>query len=815
MFEAEYTFAGVRRWNLGWTTPNYAGIFVALLICLWWGIRGPRLQRLGLVAAEIAGYFVLCKTYSRGALVALAAGAAFFLAAQGRRQLQHEWRQWLARLAGLVAVLALTGFYHRVEEATSLVDRSVSNRLELWRHGLQMIHAAPWSGWGQGNSGWAYMNWFQPLDREPRYATMVNGYLELATAQGLPAFALIIGAMAALLVLSFAVARADSETNVSAAAGASLLAWLVGNIFTTLWVEPRLWIVPGCAMLVIVADAVRTRMAWAARTAAAFAGAALVTATGYVYASTIERLSPVRVMPGEAGNIIAVRGLKDGEILGNADPGHATEQWHVWADEEVLGPTPGKEIRRWLLTRSTPTRAIVHPAAPFPASSNQSGSGLILFGRHASRAGNATFRATAKHLWIVHPTVSAPTETMSDAIADLLLVLPAVDETGTAESWREWAQRNRASIMRSSIAGTDIRFDWPGVIAGAPAIGSEIAATGTGMPSPSDLSAPRVVAGEMPRPPSSVASGDRGIATWTGMIKLDGTLRLTRKLSENLLLKEIGLLPALEHTVACDADGGARSRWVFKGMKSSLVTSGRREVIWTALDGTQEKFARYSALGQDASGSLGSHLRITAADECSIECLDGTRWRFRRGLLVEIIRPGSVKIEISGRSAWIESAVLRAESGDVALIRSTLDAAGRVGTIWLTGSGEHIFRWSATGELRSWQKPDGNSVRFSYREGLLSNLAEPGRPSMDVQWGANAGSTQFPSYWPAPVHLVSAGPERYEYAWSRQGFVIVRLDAQHSIHTRLVYNPWRRTLVLLEPQRDAAVIRNIPPEHSL
>lgn len=83
-------------------------------------------------------------------------------------------------LAIVTAILALTSFrmgvYNRCAQGIVTEDLSIQNRLDLWSSARKMFYAAP-SGWGLGNSGDAYMSWFQPLYRHERYRTLVNSHL--------------------------------------------------------------------------------------------------------------------------------------------------------------------------------------------------------------------------------------------------------------------------------------------------------------------------------------------------------------------------------------------------------------------------------------------------------------------------------------------------------------------------------------------------------------------------------------------------------------------------------------------------------------
>ena len=253
IIEQVFFYNGIPRWNLGWATPNYAGAFLATLICFLWAIQGKKYQRhvgaVGLLVESVL-YFSIAKTYSRGALLALVVGAIFTLGASVFRTRTPQWRVWLLRAVILVACLIGTGFLGRVDPGYLASDGAVANRLELWRSGLEMIACAPWGGWGAGESGRAYMNWFQDIARSEQYTTMVNSYLHVGVEYGLPVLASLLLGSASILVIAWR--GATQGDVVSGAAGASLSAWVTANLFTTLWIKTALWIVPSIATVMII-----------------------------------------------------------------------------------------------------------------------------------------------------------------------------------------------------------------------------------------------------------------------------------------------------------------------------------------------------------------------------------------------------------------------------------------------------------------------------------------------------------------------------------------------------------------------------------
>jgi len=167
----------------------------------------------------------------KGAVLAWSAAWAFGVVSRGQFLKSQEWCLWLGRIVALGFILYFVGFqWSRAGSSFSdlaTVDRSVGNRVELWGGGLKMIAASPWRGWGAGESGRAYLNWFQDLERAERFTTMVNSYLSVAVEYGLPTFSLTLFILCLPVVYTWHFAR--SGNGVSLAAGAVLISLVSGE----------------------------------------------------------------------------------------------------------------------------------------------------------------------------------------------------------------------------------------------------------------------------------------------------------------------------------------------------------------------------------------------------------------------------------------------------------------------------------------------------------------------------------------------------------------------------------------------------------
>jgi O-antigen ligase len=195
------------RWNLDWPTPNYAGAFLVTLLCFAWIPGKSVLWRAALVTGEATGYFLLANTYSRGATIAFGSAAVYFVIAQGWAQWWVTWRIWMLRFLLFTGCVIGTGLSSRLIPKTLSADGAVTHRLELWRGGLEMVAAAPLRGWGAGESGRAYMNWFQDVDRNEGFTTMVNSYLHVGVEHGLAILGGAVFGLAGLLVLAWQISR--------------------------------------------------------------------------------------------------------------------------------------------------------------------------------------------------------------------------------------------------------------------------------------------------------------------------------------------------------------------------------------------------------------------------------------------------------------------------------------------------------------------------------------------------------------------------------------------------------------------------------
>ncbi len=344
-----------------------------------------------------------------------------------------------------------------------------------------MIASAPTSGWGAGESGRAYMNWFQPSDRTEVYVGMVNSYLSVATERGLPLLGVIACAFAWLLELAWRGARQavaatpGNETSLLpalfTAAGSSLTAWAVASVFTNLWIEPGLWIVPILAAAVVLGAGLAStpKPPWLRISATGGIYTLLIVVGLYGCGSWLAAKQRWQITPDREGTVtVASR---------HENAGTGKSIWHIWPDTSVFGAAPGKELRRWIASWPAGTVMVIHGPAPHPGGRDRGpAEGLVLCGRQVDRLGREAL-PRSNQLWLIHPLGIPPAPTTESDCAThsaqsrnadhprLTVVLPAIDEAGLGLLWRQWAERHEALVLVSKGTGQDIRMVWPAIVA--------------------------------------------------------------------------------------------------------------------------------------------------------------------------------------------------------------------------------------------------------------------------------------------------------------------------------------------------------------
>jgi hypothetical protein len=465
--EGIYFFGEYQRWNLGWSNPNQAGAFVAMWIPWLWGFQrligregGRFVPLMLLMACELVLWFLLCKTYSRGALVAVVGSGVVFLLWNhviGRRN--NRWKWMATRVVGITVLLVVTGFFSRIDPRFVSQDASAGNRLTLWEGGLQMIAASPLQGWGAGKSGYSFMHWFQRLDAKEAYAGMVNSYLHVGVERGLPVLAGVIALAVTVMLVAFQTSRKCAHgSSLVVAAGCSWLVFLIANGFSTLWIFVNLWWLPGAAAMWIFVTAVMAHRRRFIRMLTMQFGLAAVCAV---------MIAASLAMAGrKLTHDSRITRVADGAwVLCDGSGGEGIETL-LLPDSSVFGEIWGKEVRR---LSGDMHQLRIHVSVNTGSEGDLSYPGnapewIIACGKEVYAGFTMQAKFPDAGLILLHP-LGRPA-IPAGFRGNVTVILPMLDTSGYSRLWRTSCHKHGWKCRTSPGTGQDVRLVWPGVLTG-------------------------------------------------------------------------------------------------------------------------------------------------------------------------------------------------------------------------------------------------------------------------------------------------------------------------------------------------------------
>lgn len=374
-------YNGLARWDFSLGCPNKAGAFAACLLVLLLGFMlKTRSKTLAwtLCALSCAGGYALVHTFSRGGLAAFLTGAAVLFAAALRSGMPKKRIVHVAAVSVAVACSVFTlGLSSRIAASSPERDASVGNRLEIWRRAPRMIADAP-GGWGCGQSGNAYMNWYQPPGMDERYRTLVNSPLTFLAETG------TAGRLCAIF-LAFALAGALLAHLAAKKDPVPLAVWTafsVASVFSTVAEAKILWLMPLSTLLLL--RRVPKRIFVFALAGAALAVAAIHGAAAF-----------------SAGNAPPLKYERDKERLtiGNGK----CVKWLIH-DDRAIGTVEsgfGRTLRAWYGKQGGKTGAvgIAFSPAALPADAER----IVLCGAAAKTNALSSLSGDAKEIRVLSP----------------------------------------------------------------------------------------------------------------------------------------------------------------------------------------------------------------------------------------------------------------------------------------------------------------------------------------------------------------------------------------------------------------------------
>lgn len=291
------------------------------------------------------------------------------------------------------------------------------------------------------------MHWFQDIDASDGYAGMVNSWLHRAVEHGLPAVLPWLWLVVFLVMSAMVLAVRQRESGASESIAAAAAVWVVfavANGFSTLWIFPGLWWMPGMSLI-------------------AFAAVGIVVVQGRplllrplrwcVFASLVVSIA-VLMAVWAAGQRLGSRSGVTIEsqffILGNGHP----RKWLVMPDSAVLGRDYGKGLRRFAAELDDQGVGLLIPRSE-QAGSGMSVGALVLMG---GRCSVPLKDVTAARLILIHP--AGPPQDFR-GFGEVLVLVPALDPGPHARQWSEQATAKGWDVHPSGAIGVDIRAVWP------------------------------------------------------------------------------------------------------------------------------------------------------------------------------------------------------------------------------------------------------------------------------------------------------------------------------------------------------------------
>jgi O-Antigen ligase len=173
-----FYFEGVQRLDWGLGNPNKTATLIAELMILVWALSFRKRPTLFYCAAILFTVLGCCLalTYSRGGFVACAVGISLLLYFSPWTWTKMRKVVFLLCVGVMAGYMVYSGASRRYVQGIRDADPSIQSRLEIWKMAPRMMVDAP-HGWGLGQSGQAYLQWYQPLESDRGYRTLVNSHL--------------------------------------------------------------------------------------------------------------------------------------------------------------------------------------------------------------------------------------------------------------------------------------------------------------------------------------------------------------------------------------------------------------------------------------------------------------------------------------------------------------------------------------------------------------------------------------------------------------------------------------------------------------
>jgi hypothetical protein len=318
-------------------------------------------------------------------------------------------------------------------------DRSISNRIEVWALAPAMMRDAP-AGWGYGNSGNAYMQWYQSPKNNAGYRTLVNSHLTWMVEFGW----LFRAAYVAAWALVFLVCWPTSGSRWLSVPLATWATFFTGAFFSSVAEAWIIAVAPGLLLLAAVVHRLRTHQ-W----------------------FPVRRLAIPLVASALVNLLIFVRGSSSDSVhasSGNIVIGPGTPALWILYDDLVMGSSYGKTLRRTLESmppHARPTIGVLMDISTAPIGEMET---LVVCGKlpEKNRGRLSELLHSAKRVVLLNPQFS-PLTLGIDSTGKKLECVACFGEFSEGSRIQDW---QRATRTISLPAMGDYLPNWPAVVIG-------------------------------------------------------------------------------------------------------------------------------------------------------------------------------------------------------------------------------------------------------------------------------------------------------------------------------------------------------------
>ncbi|MFZ2657937.1 MAG: alpha/beta family hydrolase [Victivallales bacterium] len=187
-----------------------------------------------LLLLVVIGEYLLALTYSRGGYIAFLVGLLVIWLLNRRKRILF------LTLTFLLILFAVSNGTERFSSVVQTSDGSIQNRLILWKGGM-MLAADHWaSGVGVERIGGLFSAWYQPVDRNESYNTLVNDYLTICAGYGIFALFGYLFFVFTVLWLGFRLWRLNRNSLLSGMLAAQV-AYLLSAVFSTFYNDKNIY----------------------------------------------------------------------------------------------------------------------------------------------------------------------------------------------------------------------------------------------------------------------------------------------------------------------------------------------------------------------------------------------------------------------------------------------------------------------------------------------------------------------------------------------------------------------------------------------